>query len=255
VRIEQPVKGFGAFRQLGEVAVLQRFGERVEQAPDVALLEGVVPRFAPFVKHGRDQSIGANADISGPDDEVMGFDVGDGRLFVGGDAFVLIVPFGKQKADGTADQLRQVADNETGVFASEFDLTTEGEIVANEHTGPGDDARGECFVVAVSQTEHPAIVIAGGLGVDFHEAKVALAFMGQRMGLVADPQVGGGQGSLHGCDQLMVRNGAPALSGPGCVNGADFVEVHMGGSAVKGEVGAASWREDDDRLRFELCNH
>ena len=71
----------------------------------------------------------------------------------------------------------EVADDEPGVFAGELDLATEREIVANEHTGSGDDAGGECFVVAVSQTEHPAIVIAGGLGVDFHQAEVALAFV------------------------------------------------------------------------------
>jgi len=34
--IKQTVQGFGAFRQLGEIAVLQRFGESVEQAPHVA---------------------------------------------------------------------------------------------------------------------------------------------------------------------------------------------------------------------------
>ena len=172
----------------------------------------------------------------------MGFDVGDVRLFVGGDAFVLIVPFGKQESDGTTHQLGEVPDDEPSVFAGEFDFPTEGEVIANEHTGTGDDASGDCLVVAVTESEHPAIIIAGFLGMDFHEAEVALALVGQRMGLVADPQVGGGQGSLDRGDQLVMWDGTPAIGGPGCVDGADFIEVHMRGSAVKDEIGAATRR-------------
>ena len=187
---------------------------------------------------------GADADIGGADDEVMGFDVGDVRFFVGSDAFVLIMPFGEQESDGATHQLRQVADDEPGVLAGEFDLAAEAQIVANEHAGPGDDAGGERFVVAVTEAEHPAVVVAGFLGMDFHEAEVALALVGQRVCLRADAQVGGGQGALHGGDELMMRNRAPTVGVTWCGNGADFVEVHMRGSAMQGEVGAAAWRDD-----------
>ncbi len=177
MRIEQPVKGFGAFGEFSEVAVLQRFRESVEQAPDVALLKGIVPGFAPFMKHRGDQTVGTHSDIRGPDDEVMGFNVCDLSFFVGGDAFVLIMPFGQEKADGATDQLGQVADDEPGVFTCEFDLATEAQIVANENTGTSDNASRKGLVVAVSETEHPAIVIAGLLCVDLHQSKVALAFV------------------------------------------------------------------------------
>ncbi len=192
MRIEQPVKGFGAFGEFSEVALLQRFGECVEQAPDVALLKGIVPGFAPFMKHRGDQTVGTDTNIGSPDDKVMGFDVGDVSLFVSCDAFVLIMPFGQEKADGSTDQLGQVADDETCVLACEFDLATEAQIVTNENTGTRDNASRKGLVVAVSETEHPAIIITGGLGMDLHQSKIALTFVGQRMGLIADPQVGGG---------------------------------------------------------------
>ena len=60
---------------------------------------------------------------------------------------------------------------------------------------------------------------------------------------------------MNGGDQLMVRYGTPTIGGARCVDGADFIEVHMGGSAVKGEIGAASRWEDDEGRGFELCNH
>jgi hypothetical protein len=37
------------------------------------------------------------------------------RFFVGGGAFVLIMPFGERESDGAADQLWEVADDEPGV--------------------------------------------------------------------------------------------------------------------------------------------
>lgn len=123
VSVEQSVEGFGAFGQFGEVSVFQGLGERVEQAPDVTTFKGIMTGLSPFMKHFRDQTVGANADIGRPDDEVVGFGVGDLGFFVGGDAFVLIVPFGEQETDGATDELGEVADDEPCVFAREFDLT------------------------------------------------------------------------------------------------------------------------------------
>lgn len=79
--------------------------------------------------HWRNQTVGADADIGSANDEVMGFDVGDVRFFVGGDAFVLIMPFCEQEPNGATDELLEVADNDPGVFACEFNITDEGQIV------------------------------------------------------------------------------------------------------------------------------
>lgn len=56
--VQQAMEGLGALGQFGEVAVLERFGERVEQAPDVTTLKGIMTGLAPFVKHVRDQTVG-----------------------------------------------------------------------------------------------------------------------------------------------------------------------------------------------------
>ena len=176
--IEQSVQCLGTLGQFSKVAFLQGLSECVEQAPHVAFFKGIMPWLAPFMQHGWDETVAAHADIRGADDQVMSFDVGDFGFFVSCNAFVLIMPFGEQESDGAADQLRQIAHDEPRVFAREFDLATEAQIVTNEDAGPGDDAGGERLVVTVTKTKHPAIVVTGFLGVDFHQTEVALTLMG-----------------------------------------------------------------------------
>ncbi len=251
--VEQTVQGFGALGEFGEVAFLQRFGERVEQAPDIATLKGIMTRLTPFVENRRDESIGAHSNIGGANDKVMGFDVGDLGFLVGGDAFVLIMPFGKQEADGASDQLRQITHDEPGVFAGELDLSGEGKVIAHKHAGPGDDAGGEGLVMAVTQSKNPAIILTGFLGMNLHETEVALAFVRQRMRLGTDAQIGGAQCLLDGGDELMVGDGTPAFCGTWRGHSANFVELHMGGSTMEHEVGCLA--ADDKCLGIEIGNH
>lgn len=209
VSVQKTVEGFGALGQFGEVSVFEGLGERVEQAPDVTTLKDIMTGLTPFMEDFRDQTVGAHADIGCTDDEVVGFGVGDLGLFVGGDAFVLIVPFGEQETDGVADELGEVADDEPGVFAGEFDLTTEGEVVANEHTGSCNDTCGELLVVAVPKSKNPAIIVTGFLGVDFHQSKIPHSIVCQAVGLGADAKTGGFQGILNRGDELVMRDGTP----------------------------------------------
>ena len=252
--VQKAMEGFGAFGQFGEVSVFQGLGERVEQAPDVTTFKGIMTGLSPFMKHFRDQTVGAHADIGRPDDEVVGFGVGDLGFFVGGDAFVLIVPFCEQETDGATDELGEVADDEPGVFAGEFDLTTEGEVVANEHTGTGNDACGELLVVAVPKSKNPAIIITGFLGVDFHESKIPHSIVGQAVGLGADAQTGGFEGVLDGGDELVVRDGTP---GGGWIRGGNFanlLQIDVMSAAMKGEV-RCSALDGNGGLGGEICNH
>lgn len=209
VSVQKTVKGFGAFGQFGQVPVFQGLGKRVEQAPYVTTLKDLMTGLSPFMKHFRDQTVGAHIHIGRTDDEVVGFGVSDLGFLVGGDAFVLIVPFGEQETNGATDELGEVSDDEPGVFAGELDLTTEGEVVANEHTGSGNDSSGELFVMAVPETENPAIVVTGFLGVDFHQSKIPHSIMSQAVGLGADAQTGGFEGFLDGGDELVMRDGTP----------------------------------------------
>ena len=45
------MQGFGALGQFGEIAVLEGLGERVEKRPNIACLEGVMPRLALLTLH------------------------------------------------------------------------------------------------------------------------------------------------------------------------------------------------------------
>jgi len=89
VCIEQAMQRLGAFRQLREISFLERLGEGVEQAPHVPSCKSIMAWFTPFTQHRRNQPVAAHADIRGPDDQIVRINVGNFRLFVSGDPFVL----------------------------------------------------------------------------------------------------------------------------------------------------------------------
>ena len=238
MRIQKAVKGLCTLGQLCQVPVLQRLREGVKQAPHVPPLKRIMTGLAPFIEHRRDQSVRAHSDVCGPDNQIMSFDVSDLGFLVLGDPGVLIMPFREEEADGTFNQLRQIPDNEPGVLSGEFDLTRKAQIITNKYRGTSDNACGEGLVVAISKTQNPTVVFTGFLAVDFHQTKVALAFMGKRVCLGADGEPGGFEGFLDRVDELEMRDRAPAFSGGRRFDFADFIKVHMGSSAVKREVGS-----------------
>ena len=65
--------------------------------------------------------------------------------------------------------------------------------------------------MTVPDTDHPAIVVAVLLAVDFHQTKIPLAFMRQRMCLVADGEPGRFEGFLDGVDEIGMRDRTPAF--------------------------------------------
>jgi DNA-binding NarL/FixJ family response regulator len=65
------VQRLGAFRQFGQVAFLQGFGEIVEQAPHVPSFECIMTRLSPLMQHGWDETIAAHANIRGANDEAI----------------------------------------------------------------------------------------------------------------------------------------------------------------------------------------
>lgn len=164
------------------------------------------------MKHIGDQTIGAHTDIHRANDQVMGPGVVNVRFFVGSNAFILIVPFRQEEPDRPRHKLRQVTIDKPGVFASELDVSVEGQVIADEDAGAGDNASWERFIVAVSETQDVGIILAlvFQLGVDFHESEIPLAFMGQGMGLVSNTQVCPFEGSLNGGNQIVMRDRMPA---------------------------------------------
>jgi hypothetical protein len=75
VSVQKAVESFGAFGQFGQVSVLQGLRERVEKAPDVTPLKYLMTRLSPFMKHFRDQPVGAHIHIGRTDDEGVGIGV------------------------------------------------------------------------------------------------------------------------------------------------------------------------------------
>ncbi len=236
VVIEEAVQGFGAFGQLDEVA-FQGFGERVEQAPHRAFPERVMARVTPLLQHVRQLPCGADTDVQGAYDQVMCGAVLQFGVFVAGDALVLVVPALHQPPHRALHQLRQIAQDEPGVLACEFNFATEAEVVTDKDTGPGGDAGGERLVVAVAQAEHPAVVRVGLAALDLHQAEVTQAVVAEAVRLGADGEAVTVDDALHLADQFNVRNGCPGGRGSWRGDVDDLVTFGGFGTAVEDQVG------------------
>ena len=124
VVVEQAVEGFRAAGEFDQVA-LQRFSERIEQAPDVAGFELCMAWLTPFMKDQWDMPVGADTDIESTNHEIVGRAVVEIGEFVVGDAAVLMVPAVHEPANRALNQTGQVTQDEPRVLAGEFDLTAE----------------------------------------------------------------------------------------------------------------------------------
>jgi hypothetical protein len=148
--IEQPVQCLGSLGQFHQISLSQSGGERIEEAPDVSLLEFLMGRFSPFVQDIGDCSIGHYAHIGGANDQIMRCGIIDFGFLVGINPFILIVPEGDELPNCASNDLGQIASDEPGVFSREFNLTTETEVVTHEYLGTRHDASGEAFVMRIA---------------------------------------------------------------------------------------------------------
>lgn len=130
--VEEAVQCLGTFREFDEVA-LQRLGERIEEAPDVPRLEGLMAWLAPFMQNQRNVTVGTDTDIQSTNHEIVGRAVVEVCELVARDAAILMVPALHQFAHGTLNETGQITYNEPGVLAGEFYLAVKGEIVAAKY--------------------------------------------------------------------------------------------------------------------------
>ena len=233
------MKGFCAAGQFDQVP-LERLGEGVEEAPDVARLELFVTGFPPFPQDFRDRAVGYDADIAGPDHKVVRVAVVDVGQLVVGKPGVLVIPAVHQPADGGLDEAGQIPSDETGVFSGQFDLTRKRQIIANHYLSTCDDSCRERLVVGVADPQHPAIISTGCALLDFHQSEVTGAVMAQAVGLIADDEAVGSEGLFDMGHQRDVGDGSPGLGGPRRFDVHDLFAFHRPGSAMQQEVWAAT---------------
>ena len=140
--------------------------------------------------------------------------VAETLFFINRDPTILIVPFLHQFADGPAYQLRQIPDDESGVLPCEFNLSTEGQVIAYKDLCPGGDACWEGFVVAITKTQHPAVVVTtGDLGLNFHEPEISGTVMRQAVSRRCNCEVGNSENFLDVLNQLQVWDRRPRFRG------------------------------------------
>ena len=93
-----------------------------------------------------------------------------------------------------------------------------------------------CGVVAVAQAEHEGVVARGAGGGDLDETEVTVATVAERVGLIDDFEVGGGERTLDLFDESQVWDRRPGRRREWRGNGAHLRALDGGGAAVKDEI-------------------
>lgn len=145
--IEESMQGFGATWELGEAAVLQCLSESVEETPDVAWFEVLIDRLPPMLQDIGNPAVGADTEVTRPDDEVVSIGVGEISQFVAAETGILMMPASHQFPDGTLYQKRQIADDVPSMLPCEFHFSGEGEVIADKDLCSGGDPCREGFIV------------------------------------------------------------------------------------------------------------
>lgn len=210
--------------------------------------------FAPFLQDSGNLTVRANPNIQGTYNQIMSRTVVEpGRLVVG-NAHVLVMPAFHKFAHRTLDQTRKVAGDEPGVLPGELDLTRKRQVITTKYRGAGDDARGECLIVTVAQTKHPAVIQVGLPLLDLHEAKVAHAVMAEAVRLCADDQSVTADSVLDIRDEVDMGDWSPAFGGSWGGNIDDLMAFREAGAAVQSQIGTGTMSEGGG-LKIEICDH
>jgi len=250
--VAEAVEGFAAVGGDVGVASFVGFGDGVEERPRGARSEFPMGRFAPLLQDFGDLGGGDGAAVEGPDDEVVGFAVGEVLLLVGVDALIELDEAVPELPHGPAGEVAEVALGEAGVLAAEFDLAGEGEVVADEDLGPGDHGGREGFVVRVSDANDPAVVAVTVAGeFDFEDPEVAGALVAEGVGLATEDESSVAELFLDFGEQVPMRHGIPGLGVGRCRNGEEGFAGDLLGSAVNEESG---WAFGDDFCFKEIVH-
>jgi hypothetical protein len=127
------------------VDLLCSFGERIEQAPSIALFKALVIRFTPLVDYLRDLTVGDGIGIYGLDDKIVGLKICDPAILVGRYTLIDATKVVIELAYRCLCHVMEVTLGEPRVLALEFDLTIEGQVVTDEDSATSDKLLGNCF--------------------------------------------------------------------------------------------------------------
>lgn len=247
--VEEPVEGLTSGDDGMGVESFVRLGKGIEETPGVSGSELVVRRSSPLVQHLGDLGGGDGPAIDRFDDEVVGFRVAQGAILISGDALIETTEPVAQLTHCPRGEMTQVTDRKAGVFATDLDLTGEGEVVATEDASAGDEAGRERFVMAVAQSDDPMVVLDRVTGkTHLEDAEVAIARMTERMGFRSELEAGTLELPFDLLNEIAMRQGIPGLGGHGSGRVEDDLTVDGFGAAVKEHALGGGRSRGDDRF-------
>lgn len=109
--------------------------------------------------------------------------------------------------------MTKVSFGEAGVLAAEFDLSGEGEVIANQDMSPGDHGGRKSLVVAITQSDDPAVVdVRVSRELDLEESKVTGTVVTQGVGLPSEDESSMDKLFFNFGKEVFVRHGIPGFS-------------------------------------------
>lgn len=194
--VEKPVKPLRAWGKQREIA-LESLREAIEEAPKSSGLKGLVRRVSPLLEDIGHLGDGANATVDRSHDEVMNFGVIERMVLVFTHTVFQRMPFPEQANDRCFRQTGQIPVNESGVLPGQFDFSGETQVIADEDLGSRNETGGEAFVMGVSQTENPRVIVMGATVLNLNQTKVAQTIVGEAVRFIEDLQPVPCEGSFN----------------------------------------------------------
>ena len=221
------MQGLAPLGQCDQVALVN-LGESVVKAPEVARRELLVQRLFPLVENVRDHGLANRARTIAAQDKRASLVIRQrGRLILS-NARLLLVPHIGQRANSTRNDLRQVAQNVSGVTASENDFVVEHEVRADVRRIASAKASGEALVVRVAKA-HNRARRSGAAHVNLEKTEVTLTETRGRVDFLLDRKAHIFHLVAKDRDEISVRN---RLIGFGRVGSNDLGKVGKGDFGV-----------------------
>ena len=187
--VKDALRGHRAERQLGKIAALEVFRDRVVKRPEGAALELDMRRLAELLNRVVNVASRKRFTIHKLNDQGGRLLVRDRQRLVCFDTLPHIVPMGENTTHGVSNHALDVAQDVDSVAASQLDVRREAEIFANHHAVADADGGGKGFVVSVAKAKHDLTIRAiHALASEGKAAEVALTATGERMFLLNDCQ-------------------------------------------------------------------
>lgn len=226
--VKDRLHGHRAERQLGKIATLEVFRDRVVESPQGTPLELRMARIAELLNGRVNVAAGECLGIYQVDEQVSGTIPRDFGLLVSVDALAHIVPMRNHATNGIRKNARKIVQDVRCMTTSKLDVRRETEILTDHHAIANADRSGEGLVVRVAKTKHDLpLRIVHGITLEGKAAEVAKTTARKRVFLFLNFQTRAIDCLASEVDEREVRNRHERIRGFWSFNADELIGVDL----------------------------